>query len=235
MKTEKIAGEKFRLLSDLFIIKKDEQEAKNTRPPNRKRKTRTKVSNRNTQSIKIEGTLVLRQFYVEACEIYEKYFPDKEASLSFTDLIDIAFDKLTTEQRKWNIQKYPNALNQLRLAYMSELKNMYKTERKNRKYINLEDNTINETKDADIIQKVSVSNEITENDIDNKIKLKEIKKYVSEEMPENFKNVFEGMEKGLQDKEIAKEYGLTIKRVEKIKSKMRGKLQQKYPNYKKAD
>jgi hypothetical protein len=225
--------EKFRLLCELFIVDKEEKQGEGKRVSKRARGNRwSKIGSTESKNpIRVEGKRELKLFYKEALEMYESHFPKKAGSLSFTDLIETAIDKLASGKRKWDVQKYPNALRQLRLAYMSELNNLYTKERVNRMISSIEENEIRDIPGIDILPSVSFSSGEIERGIDARNKLSVIRIFVSERMTLNDKNVFEGMAAGLTDKEISKESGLSTKRVEKIKSKIRTRLRNKYTNY----
>jgi RNA polymerase sigma factor (sigma-70 family) len=225
--------EKFRLLCELFIVDKEEKQEEGKRVLKTVRSNRrSKIGSTDSKNpIRVEGKRDLKLFYKEALEMYESHFPKKAGSLSFTDLIETAIDKLASGKRKWDVQKYPNALGQLRLAYMSELKNLYTKERVNRMISSIEENEIRDIPSIDILPSVSFPSDEIEKRMDARNKVKEISKFISERMTENDKKVFEGMAAGLTDKEISKESGLSKKRVEKIKSKIRTRLRNKYTNY----
>ena len=222
--------EKFRLLCELFIVEKeDKQEEEKELSTASRVSKRTKIGSSDSKNpIRIEGKRELKLFYKEALEMYESHFQKKAGSLSFTDLIEAAMDKLASGKRKWDVKKYPNALRQLRLAYMSELKNMYTKERVNRKISSIEEGEIRDIPGKEILPDLSFPSDEIEEGIDARNKIIEIRKFITERMTENDRKVFEGMEGGLTDKEIAKEHGLSLKRVEKIKSRIRTRLKEEY-------
>jgi len=228
--------EKLHLLNELFIIDDKEKESKINKASKKKRsRKRSDTGNTESKFPNIEGRKELKQFYKEAIEKYERYFPYKAASLACTDLIEIAFDKLASGEREWDVKKYPNALAQLRLAFTSELNNIYKTERINRRISNVEDGEIRDVPAGEILQKVSVSSDKTDENIDAKNKVNEIKHFVSENMTKNDRSVLEYLDSDITNKEIGKAVGLAEKTVENIKTKLRKKLRARYPNdYKNA-
>ncbi len=190
------------------------------------------VSNKKVQAIRklyeVNGKL-LKDLCVRADASYRDYFPRKDLAETGIDLVQGIICAMLMGDRSWDVEKYPDAYNQVLYYLRSELTNL---KSKELKMINSLDITSQEVLDTELI------NNVTKVFPDENLEQKEIKemykkclKYIKEKGSVLQATVFEGMYYRKTNKELALENSVKVKEIENAKKQIKVRLHEKFPEY----
>ena len=176
-----------------------------------------------------ENGKLLMDLCYKADIYYRNYFPTKDLAETGMDIVHEIVAAMILGDRKWDVDKYQDAYNQVIYYMKSEIRNLQSREMKLLDSVDINSEEINDIMLTNKKTKILPDENLEQREI--KDMFKKCIEHIRGLGIQLHSDVFEGMYYGKTSKELAAENRLEVSEIENVKRKIKARLHEKFPEY----